>query len=186
MDRTAHHQLTIPAVIPFTNPRLYAYAACFVAASVVIPRFIHWLHPLAGPILQPMFFIILLAGLMMGWRAGILVGIATPLISSVLSGMPSHAVLPGVLMECIWYGFIAGMMRRRYGMNTAAAVAIAVITGKFVAAAALLLIPGYGLSDVWDIMWNAVAAGWPGIVLQLFLLPLMLHLIEYNFCKEPS
>jgi hypothetical protein len=186
MGRTVYRQLTFPSFIPFTNARLYVYAACFVIADVAIPRFFHWLHPLAGPIFQPMYFIILLAGLMMGWRGGLLVGIATPLVSFVLSGMPLQSVLPRVFMECLCYGSIVGIMRERYRLNTVASVAIAIITGKMVTAAALLLIPGYGISRVSEIMWDAVTLGWPGIGLQLFLLPLMLHLIEYNICKESS
>ncbi|MBN2254275.1 MAG: ECF transporter S component [Deltaproteobacteria bacterium] len=171
-------------MIPFTNARLYVYAACFVAADVAIPRFFHWLHPLAGPLFQPMYFIILLAGLMMGWRGGLLVGIATPLVSFVLSGMPPHAVLPRVFMECVCYGFIAGMMRERYRTNTVVSVVTAIIAGRIVTAAFLLLLPGYGIPAVSEIMWGAVNLGWPGIGLQIILLPLMLHLLEYNICKE--
>lgn len=66
MGQTSFHQLTFPHVIPFTNVRLYAFVACLVTADVAIPLFVHGIHPLAGPIFQPMYFLILFAGLMRG------------------------------------------------------------------------------------------------------------------------
>lgn len=42
--------------------------------------------------------------------------------------------------------------------------------------AVLLFVYGIGTPVL---LWNAVALGWPGIVLQLILLPLILQLLEY-------
>ncbi len=179
MGQTSFHQVTFPYVVPFTNARLYAFVACFVTADVAIPLFVHWIHPLAGPIFQPMYFLILFAGLMLGWRAGLLVGIVTPLVSFAFSGMPVITVLPRVLIEGMCFGLIAGMMRERYNLNTLASVAVAVIAGRTVALAVLLLIYGFNTSTVSGI-WDAVKLEWPGIVLQLILLPLIMYIIEYT------
>lgn len=106
-------------------------------------------------------------------------GIITPLVSFALSGMPLDSVLPRILIEGMCFGLIAGIMRERYNLNTLASVAVAVITGRAVALAVLLLIYGFNTSTVSGI-WDAVTLGWPGIVLQLILLPLIMYIIEYT------
>ena len=180
MGQSAYHPLTFPYVVSFTNARLYAFVACFVTADVAIPLVVHWIHPSAGPVFQPMFFIILLAGLMLGWRAGLLVGIATPLVSFLLSGMPLLPILPRVLIEGMCYGLIAGVVRERYNLNTITSVTIAIIAGHLVTVAVLLLVYGYGTPALSG-MGDAVTLGWPGIVLQIILLPSILKLLEYLF-----
>ena len=176
MGQTLSHSLTFPYVVPFTNARLYAFVACFVTADVAIPLFVHWIHPQAGPTVQPMYFLIILAGLLLGWRAGLLVGVATPLVSFVISGMPELSILPRIFIEGVCYGVIAGVMRERYNLNTFASVAVAVIVGRMVAPAVLLFIYGF---DGPVLLWDAAMLGWPGIMLQVTLLPLILHLLEY-------
>ena len=67
-------------------------------------------------------------------------------------------------------------MRERYNLSTFASVAIAIIIGRIFAMAVLLFVYGIGTPVL---LWDAVALGWPGIVLQLILLPLILQLLEY-------
>src|SRR5665648_354686 len=81
-------EVPFPHILEFSDLRLYVYVSLFVALDVSVPWLCHIIHPLAGPTFLPLFFFVLLAGILFGWRAGILVGMLTPLMSYALSGMP--------------------------------------------------------------------------------------------------
>ena len=92
-------ELVFPRVLKFSDFRLYTYVGIFVALDVAIPWLCHIIHPLTGPMFLPMFFFVLLAGVLFGWRAGVLVGLLTPLVSYGISGMPLPQVLPRIITE---------------------------------------------------------------------------------------
>ncbi len=83
-------------------------AVC-IALCVVLPQAFHAI-PNAGSIYCPMHIPVLLCGLICGWQYGLLCGIAGPLVSALITGMPPAAVLPGMLVECAAYGALTGLM----------------------------------------------------------------------------
>ena len=171
-----------PCVLRFTNLRLYAFVTLFVALDVVIPWFCHWIHPLAGPTFLPMFFFVLLAGLLFGWRAGLLVGALTPIISYGISGMPLLPFLPGIFAEAVFYGLAAGLLRERFKMNVFWSLVGAMIAGRF-AAGLTVFIVYWSATNPFASIWEAAKLGWPGIVIQLTLLPLISAELERFFAK---
>jgi len=171
-----------PYVLRFTNLRLYAFVTLFVALDVAIPWFCHWIHPLAGPMFLPMFFFILLAGLLFGWRAGLLVGTLTPLISYGISGMPLLPLLPGILAEAVFYGLVAGLLRERFKVNVFWSLVGAMIAGRFAGGLAVLIVY-WSAANPFASIWEAAKLGWPGIVIQLTLLPLISAELERLFAK---
>ena len=81
--------------LEFKDVRLYIFSAAFISLDVLVPWLTHHFGGVqAGSIFLPMFFFILLAGLLGGWRAGLLVGLFTPLASFGVCGMPLLPVLP--------------------------------------------------------------------------------------------
>jgi len=171
-----------PYVLRFTNLRLYAFVTLFVALDVAIPWFCHWIHPLAGPVFLPMFFFVLLAGLLFGWRAGLLVGTLTPLISYGISGMPPLPLFPRIFAEAMFYGLAAGLLRERFKMNVFWSLVGAMIAGRFAGGLAVFIVYWSAASSLGSI-WEAAKLGWPGIVIQLALLPLISAELERLFAK---
>ena len=171
-----------PYVLRFTNLRLYAFVTLFVALDVAIPWFCHWIHPLAGPVFLPMFFFVLLAGLLFGWRAGLLVGTLTPLISYGISGMPALPLLPRIFAEAAFFGLVAGLLRERFNMNVFGSLVGAMIAGRFAGGLAVFIVYWSAASSLGSI-WEAAKLGWPGIVIQLALLPLISAELERLFAK---
>lgn len=167
-----------PRVLKFADVRLYAFVTLFVAMDVTIPWLCHSIHPLAGPIFLPMFFFILLAGLLFGWRAGLLVGILTPLISYGISGMPLLERLPIIVIEASLYGLSAGLLRERLKLNVFFSLLGAMVVGRLVVALALLIMHWSGDSNSPSIVWQSIKLGWPGIALQLVFLPTISTVLE--------
>ena len=167
-----------PCVLKFADVRLYAFVTLFVAMDVAIPWLCHYIHPLAGPIFLPMFFFILLAGLLFGWRAGLLVGILTPLVSYGISGMPFLERLPIIVIEASFYGLSAGLFRERFKLNVFWSLLGAVVVGRLTSALALLIMHWSGDSNSPVLVWQAIKQGWPGIAIQLVFLPTISIVLE--------
>jgi niacin transporter len=170
INQVAAGDAIFPYVLTFKNSRLYFFVVSFVALDVAIPWFCHMIHPLAGPVFLPMFFFILLAGLLFGWRAGLLVGSLTPLVSFSISGMPPLPLLPRIFIEATFYGLAAGLLSEQCKLNVFLSIAGAMIIGRVAAALSILLIYQGAVDPVFTI-WKAAKLGWPGILIQLALLP---------------
>ena len=85
-------------------------AVC-LALCVILPQAFHAI-PNAGSVYLPMHLPILLCGLICGWPFGLLCGLAGPALSTLFTGMPPAAYLPAMLVECVVYGLMAGLMMK--------------------------------------------------------------------------
>ncbi len=169
-------ELTLPHILTFSDFRLYVYVSLFVALDVSVPWLCHIIHPLAGPTFLPLFFFVLLAGILFGWRAGILVGMLTPLMSYGLAGMPLPQVLPRIIAEATAYGLTVGLLRGYFRFGVITSLVGAIIAGRLAAFALMALT--LDLSHSTNLAWQAIKTGWPGMILQLLLLPLIVVLLE--------
>lgn len=147
-----------------------AFVIIFTVLSVLAPMAAHYFGgPMAGRIFLPMHFFVLTAGLLLGWRAGLAVGILTPLTSFVVSGMPLLAVLPFVVIEVAAYGLFAGLLRQSLKLNIWVSLPGALIAGRVFLWLGILLLPTKFIASQYVI--GAIVAGWPGILLQIALVP---------------
>lgn len=105
-----------PVVLKYNDIRSYALTAVFVLAAVLVPWVFHQFH-LAGPTFLPMHIFVLIGGLVFGWRAGLIIGLLTPLASYAVSGMPVLRLLPQIVIELSAYGLIAGILREKYNLR---------------------------------------------------------------------
>ena len=106
----------VPFLLKFANIRSYLFTASFVMMTIMLPFVFHQFH-LAGPTYLPMHIFVLLAGLLFGWRAGLIVGLFSPLASHAISGMPTLAVLPQIVVELSVYGVVAGLLREKFHLR---------------------------------------------------------------------
>ena len=153
--------------------RLTITALC-VALCVVLPMAFHMI-PNAGSVMLPMHIPVLLCGLVCGWQYGLLCGLLGPLVSSVLTGMPPAAILPGMMVECGMYGCVGGLMMERIRTGSLYAdlyicLPVAMVAGRVISGVvkALILTPGLGFA-AWATASFITAL--PGILVQLILLP---------------
>lgn len=182
---------TFPKTLIYTDIRSYAFTAFFVSLAIATPWVFHQFY-LAGPIFIPMHIFVLLAGLLFGWRAGLGVGLLSPLVSYGLSGMPVLTILPQIVVEVSFYGLVAGILCDRFRLRVIWSLIGAMIAGRL----ALL----FTVSILWfggtiysplslyagraaeanplAVTWSVISLGWPGIVIQLIFIPLILKLLE--------
>jgi niacin transporter len=152
--------------LEFRDARLYIFSAAFISLDVLAPWLTHHFGGVqAGSMFLPMFFFILLAGLLGGWRAGLLVGLFTPLASFGASGMPLLPVLPQITIGCVLYGLIAGLLRGKFHLRIIWALIGAMIVGwlaRLGFITAVFLIYGGEVSPL-TYMWSVVLLGLPGL-----------------------
>lgn len=88
-----------------SNIKNLALAAMFMALGLVLPFFTGQI-PQIGKMLLPMHIPVLLCGLICGWKYGLAVGFVTPLLRSVIFGMPIlYPMAIGMAFELMTYGF---------------------------------------------------------------------------------
>lgn len=173
--------IVLPYRLPFSDRRLYAYVSLCVALAVSIPWACHTIHPGAGPTFLPLFFFVLLSGAFLGWRAGALVGLLTPLISYGLSGMPVVQLLPSIISQATVYGLAAGLFYRHVRCGLFISLVGANVAGRLVAF--FLMAHLADLESSTQLAWSALQTGWPGIVLQLLLLPPIVIFLEKAYVR---
>ena len=156
--------------------RLTLTALC-IALCVVVPMAFHVI-PNAGAVMLPMHIPVLLCGLVCGWQYGLLCGIMGPLVSSVLTGMPPAAMLPGMMVECGMYGCVGGLMMEYIHTGSLYAdlyisLPVAMLMGRVISGIvkALILTPGLSFT-AWATASFVTAL--PGISIQLILLPTLI------------
>lgn len=160
---------------------LVASALC-IAMGLVLPAAFHGI-PNAGSIFLPMHIPVLLCGLICGWKYGLIVGILTPFLSSVLTGMPPMAVLPGMICELAVYGFVTGLLigRVRTGknvLNLYICLVSAMLCGRLVSGVMNGLIFRAGDYSLQVFATAAFVTGLPGIAIQLVVIPALIIALE--------
>ena len=135
-------------------------AVC-IALCVVLPMAFHSIQN-AGAIFCPMHIPVLLCGLLVGWPYGLLCGLAGPLLSSLLTGMPAMGYLPCMMVELGAYGLLCGLFMKFVG----GLVIGRVIAGLF---RALIFSPGSYSLAAWATGYFVTCL--PGLVIQLVLVP---------------
>ena len=84
----------------YSNVKTYLAASLFIVGNILFPRLFH-LIPLGGLTWLPIYFFTLIGAYKYGWKVGLLAAILSPVINSLLFGMPVPAVLPAILLKSV-------------------------------------------------------------------------------------
>jgi hypothetical protein len=98
--------------LSYRDVKTYWMALLFVGGNILLPQLCH-LVPQGGAIWLPIYFFTLVGAYKYGWKVGLLTAIASPLVNSLLFGMPAVAVLPAILMKSTLLAMAAGIMAQR-------------------------------------------------------------------------
>ena len=140
--------------------RTYLFALLFIAGNIVLPQLCH-LIPQGGLMLLPIYFFTLIAAYKFGFRVGMLTAVLSPLINSVLFGMPPAAALPIITIKGVLLaGAAAWMASKSKGASLLALIA-AVLGYQLAGGAIEWAMTGSVASALQD--WKL---GWPGMMLQ--------------------
>lgn len=161
-----------------------ALSAMLLAVGLVLP-FLTGQIPEIGSMLLPLHLPALICGFVCGWGWGLAVGFVLPLLRSLLFGMPP--MIPTALcmaFELAAYGALAGLLYHKLAgrkWRVYSALIGAMIGGRLVWGLAsmivysLLMEKSFALTAFW---MGGFANAWPGMVLQLILVPLIVTALE--------
>lgn len=159
-----------------STKRLILAGLC-VALGIVLPIAFHSVAN-AGSIFLPMHIPVLLCGLLCGWPFGLACGVLAPLLSSLFTGMPTMAYLPGMLCELAVYGFVSGLLMRylktgKLLVDLSLSLVCAMLSGRIVFGLLNALL--FRAGDYSVVLWTTAAfvTALPGIVIQLAVLPVL-------------
>ena len=158
------------------------FSGALLAMGMVLPLLTAQVKEI-GDSLLPMHFPVLLCGLVCGWKWGLPVGLVLPFLRSLIFGMPP--IYPNaVWMACelAAYGAVTGLLYSLLRVRGRAYIALvgAQLSGRVVwgiVKASLLGIKGTAFPFSAFLVGGFVDA-FPGILLQILLLPPCLVLIE--------
>jgi len=166
----------LPRILTLSQVKYYIFSAVFTGLAVVTPTIFHQFN-LAGPTFLPMHIFVLIAGLLFGWRTGLLVGLLSPLMSYSITHMPPLAILPETILELGVYGLAIGLLRER-NLNIWVSLISAMVLGRL---ARLVFVLVFGLHTNF---LQYLQMSWPGIALQLVLIPAVIYLLQKFLFKK--
>lgn len=101
----------------FDEARTYVAAALFVLGNIAVPQLFH-LIPQGGVMWLPIYFFTLIGAYKYGWRVGLLTAILSPVLNSLLFGMPPLGALPAILLKSVLLAVCAGLAATHFRRAT--------------------------------------------------------------------
>lgn len=155
-------------------------SALFVALGLVLPMLFHSIG--AGSVFLPMHIPVLLAGFFLSVPYATLVGALTPILSSVLTGMPPmFPVLPFMVFELLTYGAVVSYMHNKVKANIFLSLIVAMIAGRIVSAIVVWILTSFFMAKLpapTVFIAGAIVKGIPGIIIQLILIPAIVYILN--------
>ena len=163
-----------------------------VVLAVILPQIAHLAAGAgAGVKYLPMYLPVLLGGCLLGPVWGAAVGVMSPLVSFIITGiagsaMPAAGRLPFMMAELAVFAVVTGLFSKKLVSNAMwafPAVIAAELAGRsaFIALVALF---GRFTSLSVNIVWSQIKAGFIGLILQAVIAPLMVIFISRLLLKE--
>ena len=165
------------------NTKKLVLSALFMALGIILPFFTGQI-PQVGSMLLPMHIPVLLCGFICGWQYGLAVGAVTPLLRSVLFGMPPMMPTAAAMaFELAVYGAVTGILYNKLPKkngNIYVSLLGAMLAGRVVWG--IVCIPLYGIGgnafSFQMFLAGAFINAVPGILLQIVLIPAIMMALK--------
>ena len=164
--------------------RKLTYSALFLALAMVLP-FLTGQIPQIGKMLLPMHLPVFLCALICGWKYAVPMAFVLPLLRSVTFGMP--VLIPeaaAMAPELATYAFVAGFLYVIFKKQNIGALYVSIISAMVagrvvfgIAKAIILGITGKSYT-FYAFIAGTVINAFPGIILQLLLIPAIMLLLD--------
>lgn len=146
--------------------------------GVTLPRIFHVLAGTsAGATFLPMHIAVLIAALTFGITSSTIVAGSSIVFSYLLTGMPTLARLPYMLIELVIYAILLSVCNKKF--NAYVSLIATIILGRVLYAGVLAIainvlgLPTYGISVI-----ESIKVGLPGIIIQLAFVPFIAKMIK--------
>ena len=146
----------------FTSVKTYLFSGIFIAGNILLPQLAH-IIPQGGLIFLPIYFFTLIAAYKFGLKVGLITAVFSPLINSLLFGMPMLAMLPIILIKSTLLAVAAAFAAKYFGKISLLAIILAVVAYQILGGVAEWAMTSSFAAAVQDFR-----LGLPGILLQIF------------------
>ena len=168
--------------------RKLTYSALYLAIALVLP-FLTGQIPEIGSMLCPMHIPALLCGFVCGWPWGLAVGFVSPLLRSLLFGMPTAYTAAAMAFELAAYGAVSGILYRIFPRRNWSVYVTKkglpfreayMIVGRLVWGGVQFVMAGlqHTAFDRSLFLAGAVTNALPGILVQIILIPILVITME--------
>lgn len=164
--------------------RRIVIAGLLLAIGVIIPYIFH-MSGISGTIFLPMHIPVLLGGFLLPPHLAFTLGVLTPLLNTLISGMPPMFPMAIIMMfELGFYGLITSLLYRKFRIPSIISLLISMVVGRIIAGAVVFVMaivfteslpPAF--LDPMNFIIGGVATGLPGIIIQLVLIPTLIYSI---------
>ncbi|MDW5298831.1 MAG: ECF transporter S component [Sedimentibacter sp.] len=158
-----------------------------LATGIILPTIFH-MFGLTGPIVLPMHIPVLIGGFLLSPQLALFLGIATPVICGLLTGMPVMFPMAIIMaFELGIYGLTASLLTRNLKLSVIPSLIISMIAGRIAAGltvAALVQLFGIKMDPLLYVK-GAVITGLPGIIIQIVFIPSLIYAIK-SYLKKSS
>jgi thiamine transporter ThiT len=158
-------------------------AALFLALGLYLP-FLTGQVPQIGSMLLPMHLPVLICGFVCGWPYGLAVGFISPLLRTMLFGMPPFPMVAvPMAFELAAYGLLTGLLYKALPKQQPISIYLsligAMLGGRIVWGIVRYVMLLMGTPITWQAFLSAVLlTSIPGIILQIVLVPLVVLALE--------
>ncbi len=148
-----------------------------LALGLVVPYIFHSTG-IPGTMFLPMHIPIFIGGFLLPPYLAFLLGALTPLINSFATGMPQLMPI-GLIMvfELSTYGLLTSFFYRKMDLPPIIVMVLAMIGGRIMAGLGVFLLAVFlkvGLEPITYVI-GTITGAIPGILIQLFILPVLIH-----------
>lgn len=157
-------------------------SSLFIAIGLLLPMIFHAFG--MGSTFLPMHIPVLIAGFAVSVPFAITVGVLTPLLSALLTGMPPlFPVLPFMIFELAAYGAVASLLYRKFKLNVYVSLLTSMILGRIISGIVVwLLVTLFAAKLPGPVVFVAgsITGSIPGIIIQIIFIPALVLILDRN------
>lgn len=162
-----------------TRKAKYVIGTFFLSGiGIVLPRIFHVLAgTTAGATFLPMHLAVLIAALTFGSLSSSIVAGSSIIVSYLLTGMPTLARLPYMLIELLLYAILLSVFHKKF--NSYVSLIATIILGRILYAGILFVaIYSFGLQTYGISVIESIKVGMPGIIIQFICVPFIAKIMK--------
>lgn len=148
--------------LSYSDTKTYLASTLFVLGNIALPQIAH-LIPQGGMTLLPIYFFTLIGAYKYGWQTGMLTAIASPIVNSLLFGMPMLVAMPAILTKSIILAIAAGFVAHHTKKVSIPLLILVVMTYQLIGTLA-----EWGIKGDFYLAIQDFRIGVPGMLLQIF------------------
>lgn len=158
--------------LSYSDAKTYLAALLFVIGNIVLPQLCHFM-PHGGMTWLPIYFFTLVGAYKYGWRVGLLTAVASPVVNSLMFGMPMPAALPAILLKSLLLAAFAGLAASRFNR-----VSLVLLIGVVLSYQIVGTLGEWAMKGDFYLAVQDFRIGVPGMLFQVFGGWAFLHILK--------